>query len=160
MAKDTFQMSFTGTVSEDVKYTANANGQPDRNVAHMRVWVDDSYNTTPGQTPGVWKNRSYAIRVTAWGKLADKIQNVKKLQRVAVFVKSLGGKFVDTTNANGQTTGYNNGPETYQAQDGTWKASWEVVADDIVPGGTINANAGNGQAQTQSQASTTPPESF
>ena len=111
----------------EMRYTADGTPVTNLNVATNRQWTNQ--DGSKGEET-VW------FRVTAWRRLAETAaQYLSKGRQVMVEGRMTPDK----------ATG---GPRTWQAQDGSWRASYEITADRIIflqGGGDAGARGGGGQ---------------
>jgi single-strand DNA-binding protein len=99
-----------GSDPSEVRYTASGQGVTNFNVATNRKWTGSDGQS---QEETTW------FRVTVWGKQAEVCkQYLGKGRQVLVE----GRLTVD------KETG---GPRVWQAQDGSWRASYEITAESV-----------------------------
>jgi len=111
----------------EMRYTADGTPVTNLNVATNRQWTNQ--DGSKGEET-VW------FRVTAWRRQAETAaQYLSKGRQVMVEGRMTPDK----------ATG---GPRTWQAQDGSWRASYEMTADRIIflqGGGDAGSRGGGGQ---------------
>jgi len=111
----------------EMRYTADGTPVTNLNVATNRRW--NNADGSKGEET-VW------FRVTAWRRQAETVaQYLHKGSQVMVEGRMTPDK----------ATG---GPRTWQAQDGSWRASYEMTADRVIflqGAGDAGARGGGGQ---------------
>jgi len=102
------QYLIIGHVGKDaeMRFAPNGEAVTSFSVAVSRNWMDEQ---------GQWHGKTKWIRVSAWGKLAETCEKLKKGQNVLV---------------SGQLNGDEHGnPRTWKGQDGTVRANFEMTAE-------------------------------
>lgn len=117
------KLTIVGNLGRDpeLRYTPSGQAVCNFSVATSRRWSDNQGNP---QEETVW------FRVSTWGKLAETCnQYLSKGRQVLVE----GRLTVDKDSG---------GPRVWQAQDGSWRASYEVTALEVKFLGTRGDNSG------------------
>ncbi|MCG3209115.1 MAG: Single-stranded DNA-binding protein [Anaerolineae bacterium] len=117
------KLTIVGNLGRDpeLRYTPSGQAVCNFSVATSRRWSDNQGNL---QEETVW------FRVSTWGKLAETCnQYLSKGRQVLVE----GRMTVDKESG---------GPRVWQAQDGSWRASYEVTALEVKFLGTRGDNSG------------------